>query len=250
MKKFLETVTIGGAALVSAGCCLGVAANSANAPCQAGGVQAAAEPAAGQGSCANGEQPATDGLLDDFEDGNTQVALLGGRDGYWYKAVDDKGSVLEPADFGSSEGGADGSSRAMYVHGKTSSSDGAWGASVAMNFVNDGTYDASKYIGITFKAKAGKGARKFRVKVGDVNTHQKLGVCTQCWNHFGTEVRLTEEWAPYTIYFDKLRQADGWGDPRPPAVTQAEIFNLDFSIDKGVDYELWIDDVSLVECKP
>ena len=47
--------------------------------------------------CRAGIRPADDGAIDDFEDGNTQVNLEGGRDGYWWREKDEKGSTVGPA---------------------------------------------------------------------------------------------------------------------------------------------------------
>ena len=42
--------------------------------------------------CGSPPVPATDGLLDDFEDGNNQLTNMAGRDGYWWVSVDKAGS--------------------------------------------------------------------------------------------------------------------------------------------------------------
>ena len=48
-------------------------------------------------TCSGETAAAADGLVDDFEDGNGQVALLAGRSGYWYSAADPKGSTISGA---------------------------------------------------------------------------------------------------------------------------------------------------------
>ncbi|HVZ86706.1 MAG TPA: hypothetical protein VHG72_07045, partial [Polyangia bacterium] len=63
--------------------------------------------------CHAGARPADDGLIDDFEDGNNQLASEGGRDGYWWPKVDTAGSTLEPTPFATSEGADDGSETAI-----------------------------------------------------------------------------------------------------------------------------------------
>jgi endoglucanase len=200
--------------------------------------------------CKNGVRIAKDGLLDDFEDGNTQLSQLEGRNGYWWKAHDPDGSTIGPDDSTPRPEGVDGS-LAFYVTGQTASADAAWGVNFGANFVNDKTlYDASKYAGITFKAKAGANStKKVRFKIGDVNTHQDLGICTECWNHFGQDLTLTEDWKQYAILFSEVRQLPGWGDPRPGSVTPAELYSFDISIGKSTTFEVWLDDVALLECK-
>ena len=73
--------------------------------------------------------------------------------------------------------------------------------------------------------------------------------CNDRWNHFGKDITLSEEWAEYVIPFSELKQADGWGDPRPPSVTPEKLYNLDWSIGPGATFEIWIDDVKFHECK-
>jgi hypothetical protein len=227
--------------------CIGVSQTRTAAPGSAGAAEVH--------SCRAGTRPAEDGLIDDFEDGNNQGALTGGRDGYWWPKKDTKGSTLEPEPFAPTEGGADDSGMAIRASGHTATGDAtdAWGAGFGMNMLsqNGATYDASKYVGISFKAKVGdKSTRKVRFKIGDVNTHQDGGVCKTCWNHFGKDLTLTPKWKEYTVMFSEARQEEGWGDPRPSSLTPSKLIAIDWSIaGGGQDYDVWIDDVQFIECK-
>jgi hypothetical protein len=105
-------------------------------------------------------------------------------------------------------------------------------------------------VGVRFKARVEPGSTKrVRFKVGDVNTHQDAAVCDECWNHFGKDLTLAENWMEYTLFFKELTQGAGWGKPRPPAVTAAQIYSMDISIDKGQQYDLWLDEFEFIECK-
>jgi hypothetical protein len=204
-------------------------------------------------ACAGETVAAADGLVDDFEDGNGQVALLGGRSGYWYSAADPKGSTISGAGaFAPSDGGASGSKKAAHATGKTATGDGAWGATFGFSFIPDnGVYDVSKYAGISFWAKAGdKSTKNVRFKVGDANTRPEGKVCTSaCWNHFGQDLTLTTDWKQYTFKFADLKQQDGWGDPRPATLAAQHVMSLDWSINAGQDFDIWVDDVKLIDCK-
>jgi hypothetical protein len=206
---------------------------------------------AGVKVCAGGlTRPADDGDLDDFEDRNNQLTPLSGRDGYWWTKKDDKGSTVEPKVLGPSPGGAGGSSRAMHVWGHTASGEGAWGAGVGVNLSTHGPYDAERYAGISFKAKIGADStRNVRFKIGDINTHQDGGVCKFCWNHFGKDLELTTEWQEYKILFANVKQEEGWGSPRPPAVLPGQLISIDWSIGTGLTYDLWIDDITFLDCQ-
>ncbi len=202
-------------------------------------------------SCRTGTRRADDGTIDDFEDGDMQLSLEGGRDGYWWPKKDQAGSTIEPTPFGPSDGAGDGSEMAMHASGKTATGDGAWGAGFGVNLVGQGTfYDASKYAGISFRAKVGPGAStSVRFKIGDVNTHADGHICKGCWNHFGKDLILTTEWREYKVLFSDVRQEPYWGDPRPLSVTPTKLVSIDWSIGPGRTYDVWVDDVAFLDCK-
>jgi len=114
---------------------------------------ASAQPAAAKAdgelrACMGSLEPAEDGLIDDFEDGNAQVASLAGRDGYWWLARDNQGSQFTTPEgaFAVSGGGAD-SAEAIHVVGKTvPGSNDAWGVEFGTDFLpaKGGRYDAAK----------------------------------------------------------------------------------------------------------
>ncbi len=248
----MQKIALWGAALIglSSTACIGVSQSQGSS-----GARSSAGPTPFKADkslqiCKNGVRVASDGLIDDFEDGNTQLMVIAGRDGYWWKAHDPNGSTIGPEDSTPVPQGVNGS-LGMYMTGQTSSEEGAWGVNFGANFKSEKeTYDASKYAGITFKAKVGPNStKKIRFKVSDVNTHEDLGVCTSCWNHFGKDFTLSEEYKEYTALFSELRQMPGWGDPRPPSITPSALYSFDFSIDKSAVFEIWVDDVQFLECK-
>jgi hypothetical protein len=223
------------ALLLSAGC-LG---SSKPAMCPAGPLAAKACPAA--------MRPADDGMFDDFEDGATQVPKTAERGGYWFESHDPNGSTIDPSPLSISQPGA-GSEKALHIFGQTANADGAWGSLVGANFVETGVYDASKYAGISFKAKVGPTSTKsVRFNVGDVNTHPDGGVCKSCWNHFGKDLQLTSEWKEYTVSFAELQQQPGWGD-QFPAITPSKLMAIYWAIGPGKPFDLWVDDIRLLEC--
>lgn len=190
-----------------------------------------------------------DGLIEDFEDDDNQVVKLDGRGGYWWFHTDPTGSTLEPGSF-MPEAHPDGTGHAIHVWGTTSTAQGAYGSSMGYTFAREGTYDASKYVGIRFRAKAKEGSsRSIRFKIADVNTHKDAGVCTDCWNHFGTDVTLTNEWEDYVVLFDDLFQEAGWGSPRPSGVTVEKLWGVDMTIKPGRTFDFWVDDVEFISCQ-
>src|SRR3954451_14838500 len=98
-----------------------------------------------------------DGLIDDFEDNNNQINVVGDRGGYWYTYADKEGSTVWPeqGDKGGTftlvEGGHD-SKYAASFKGKLAAASIVY-AAMGLNFQDPkGPYDASKYVGITFFA--------------------------------------------------------------------------------------------------
>lgn len=209
--------------------------------------------AAGVRTCPGETRPADDGDLDDFEDKDTQLTKISGRDGYWWTKKDDQGSTVEPKPFRASDGGVGESQKALHAWGVTVGADGAWGAGFGANFSTKNPYDGSRYVGIAFKAKVGDGdksTRHFRFKIGDVNTHKDAGVCKEsCWNHFGQDLDFTTEWKEYKVLFSQAPQEPGWGSPRPPALTPSKLYSLDWSIGPNQTYDLWVDDIYFLDCK-
>jgi len=241
MSRFLSWFLV----LASASGCIGVSQTRASG---------AALGAVDVASCRLGTRPADDGMIDDFEDENTQINVIAGRDGYWWTKHDDKGSTIGPDPFIPSEAGTDGSGLALRAMGKTAigAPQEAWGAGFGLMLLTrkDGVYDASKYVGVSFRAKVGAGStRQIRFAIGDVNTHPNAGVCKVCWNHFGKDVTVSNQWKEFRVLFSELEQPAGWGDPRPAALTPSKLVSMDWSIAGGQTYDLWIDDIQFLACK-
>src|SRR5262249_15005127 len=111
-----------------------------------------------------------------------------------------------------------------------------------------GPYDASAYKGLSLRAKSGSAStRVVRIKVGDVNTAPEGKVCKTCYNDFGVDLTLTDEWTEYSIPFKAMTQQPGWGDPRPKAIDVSQLFGVQFAESQpGATYDVWIDDVQFV----
>jgi hypothetical protein len=199
--------------------------------------------------CSGATRVAQDGLIDDFEDGDGRSAPIGGRTGYWWVAKADHALVTTPAgSFTSSDGGVEGSKRAARFAGKSDSRD-QWGAAVGVSFLESGFYDASRYAGVAFRVRAGQPNLNVRVKLPDVSTHPDGGVCgTTCWNSFGKDFVVGPEWQDIVVTWSELSQEPNWGEPRPPAITVSKLKNIEWAVNKGVEFDLVVDDIRFVEC--
>lgn len=192
------------------------------------------------GACSNG-------LLDDAEDGDNQISEVAERDGYWFTFVDQWGSTIEPkGEFVMSEGGRPGSKRAARMSGKMARAGDSLYAGMGFAMTNPKTpYDVSPATGIRFWAK---GPGQVRFKMPDINTEPSGDRCTDCYNDFGVDLFLQDEWTRYTVPFASMQQQPGWGD-RAPELERTGIIAVQWQYNTtGADYEIWVDDVELVGC--
>jgi hypothetical protein len=252
MTKQTHALMTHGIVLLSTAC-IGVSQSRSRDPAEgtaASDQVVSAPPGSKLRSCAPAKaKPADDGLVDDFEDGDTKALPIAMRGGDWWKSKDSFGSAYNPDELVMAEPGADGTGKALHVSGHTASAEGAYGANFGVNLSTSGPYDAAPYDGVSFKAKKDKSASgKVRFKVGDINTHQDGGICKSCWNHFGKDITLTDDWVEYKILFAELKQAPGWGEQKP-SLTVDKLWNLDWSIDKGLTFGVWLDDVQFIVCE-
>ena len=199
-----------------------------------------------------------DGLIDNGEDGNNQVLVRDGRNGYWYTYVDEAGSTVDPeagshgGTFSMAPGGANGSKYAANVQGKVASGSGVVFGAVGMNFVDPkGPYDASRYGGLAFWARRGPGAiGKVRFKVPDVNTDPEGHVCRECFNDFGADLNLSEAWQHFVFPFKKMAQQPDWGLPRRRAIDKSKLYGIQWQVNTpGANIDIWVDDVEFVGCE-
>ncbi len=195
-----------------------------------------------------------EGLIDDCEDGNNQILKQDTRAGYWYSAVDTEGSTIEPpagSAFPMTRGGAKGSGYAAHIKGKIAFSAKPF-AVLGFNFVDPkDVYDASKYAGFSFYAKRGAGSfPKVRLKIPDVDTDPQGNVCKACFNDFGMDLELSEDWVEYVVTWGDTHQMPDWGDPRPPAIQPSKLYSVQWQVNtRSKEYDLWVDDIAFLGCK-
>ncbi|NLE85951.1 MAG: hypothetical protein GX607_06085 [Myxococcales bacterium] len=195
-------------------------------------------------------------VISDGEDNNNQVELHEGRGGYWYTFVDDSGSTVWPeagahgGTFEMSPGGANGTKYAARMHGSVGTGSVLF-VGMGMNFVDPkGQYDASKYGGISFWAKRGPGStNKVRIKVPDMYTDPDGGACSECFNDFGMDLTLTEEWQKYTIPFYAMKQQKGWGKPRKRSIDPTTLYGIQFQVSEpGQKFDVYVDEIQFTGC--
>jgi len=196
------------------------------------------------------------GLISDGEDDSNQIADVQGRGGYWYTFVDDSGSAVVPeagkngGTFQMTSGGAASSTKSAHMTG-TVAAGGTVYAGMGLNFVDPkGSYDAGKYQGVSFWAKRGPGSTgKVRLKVPDSATDPDGKQCTECFNDFGIDLQLNDEWTEYTVPFSGMKQMKGWGSPHPAGIDVNKLYGLQWQVnDPGAKFDIWVDEIAFTGC--
>jgi len=191
-------------------------------------------------------------MIDDLEDGDSQILDAGGRIGYWFTYNDGSaGAEQSPSantDFLPGSGGADGSSFAAHTSG---SGFVEWGAGMSFDFNNPGSnkdvVDASGFTGIAFKAK-GNATIYVAVATRAVTSEQYGGTCvpgtgdgTLCDDAHGMYFELSSDtWQQYALDFSQIQQG-AWGQPFPFEADQ--VMSMQFEAAEGVDFDIWVDEI-------
>lgn len=113
-------------------------------------------------------------------------------------------------------------------------------------------YDASAYKGVSFWAKSNSASVSVRLSVKDKNTAPEGGVCDAmmtsgamaCNDDWGKSFTFTSDWKPYTLMFSEMRQS-GWGAAYS-AFDVKDAYSIQFQVNKGIDFDLCIDDLAFV----
>ena len=194
-------------------------------------------------------------VIEDGENNDHQVVVHAERNGYIY-TFSGGDTQVEPTPgaqggvFTMSLGGANGSQHAARMHGTVGGQEGAF-AGMGFNFSEPQVgYDASSYEGISFFARRTAGSSgSVRLKMPDRATFPEGGECTECFNDFGAELELSEQWQHYVFRFDELAQLPGWGAPRPASIDAATLYGVQFQvIGAGAQFDISVDDLAFVGC--
>lgn len=258
----MNRVTIGGCAAAvvlaatAAACHAEEPAAPPQTPAQAASLAATSSspaPPPGPSVVSEKDCPA-DFTIDDGEDDNNQLVIQKGRKGYWYTFVDKAGSTLSPpagTKFLMSPGGWKDSHHAARMIGKVASAGNPLFAGMGFSFTDPkGPYDAAEYSGVSFYAKVASGSTKsVRLKVPDIDTDPAGKRCTECFNDFGADLTLTDQWQKYTVPFATMKQMEGWGSPTPSQIDKSKLYGLQWQVAaQGTAYDVWIDDVQFTGC--
>jgi hypothetical protein len=183
-------------------------------------------------------------MLDDMEDGDSQICRTQGRQGGWYSYGDAK-AQFEIAQI---PGGRGASNMAAHLTG-TALTDWGAGMGFGLNASARETYDASADGGITFWMKATGGVSvNFRTPE-TTPVANPPGTCTNaadCDHHFGYGIYApANDWVEYHVPFSALSQPDGGSGSLTWDPTR--LLAIEFAM-SGPDLELWVDDIRFYNC--
>lgn len=185
-------------------------------------------------------------MVDDLEDGDWKLLDGSARDGDWYLVSDGTGSAqLGPKRITGEP--RRGSVFALHVAGSGFS---AWGAGAGIDLHLDriakakDSYDASRYQGISFWARAEK-PLVLSVVFPDENTEPRWKRCKVCNRHWYAKVPIRTYWERFDIEFDDL-VLDGGAVPAPKSLDAARLVSLQFRTEPGPAFDFWIDDLALL----
>jgi len=195
-------------------------------------------------------------LIDDMEDGTSDICPTAGRHGVWYTRGDGTSTDLTPSgapDFKptlipNNERGV-----SRYAAHFTGSGFTYWGALMGFSFIGDDLgikpFDASATGGITFWLKSNVPVT-VAFLTPDTVMPMNGGTCsdspgvTNCNNHFSFAITApTNGWKELEIPYLALTQPGGSAD-----FNTRELIGVQFLVPTGVAFDVWVDDVSFYDC--
>jgi hypothetical protein len=186
--------------------------------------------------------------VDDMEDGDEQILMLGGRTGAWFSYSDGRGVLVpdegDPVTMSAVNGRLN-SFLGLHVTAvgfSDPASEADFGAGFGCNFSVRGgrqPYNASQYSGISFYGRAANEVTLL-VLLPTPQTEVDAG-CIHCQTEYSTEIVVTSEWQEFSLPFSEFfLGADGGAD----SVDPAHIYGVSFQ--RAGDFNVWIDDVKFV----
>ena len=156
------------------------------------------------------------------------------------------------------EGGANGTQMAAHVFGTlVDRGDSQYPGFMLMGpFKNKGYYDASAFTGIRFYYNCplddNTPKRRFSIATAPTVPVNLGGTCKRgCWNHYGMDMDVSDEWELKSYGFGELKRETGWGSPvMPPDLTDhlTEFLDLQWvnsgqNVPARYNVNYWVDEI-------
>lgn len=206
-----------------------------------GGTPIGAPPIAQPNTCEPYTSPGTNGLIDDFEDGDNFLLSNDGRVGAWHIGQDGTGTLEQSEPPLPIAGGANDSNFALRLSGSGFSN---WGANVFFELrAGSSPYDASVHQGLKFWAR---GSGQLRV----ILTQQSLApahACStclpesgECGQFYSAVVFLSSTWSEIILDWSSFAPPTTISTPLRPA----QLMKIEFEAPAPEPVDFWLDDVA------
>ncbi len=235
------------------------AAGSSVVSAGGGGGTTATTGGTGNGTAGSTATGPTSDLVDDLEDNDARILMMGGRQGSWYSFSDGTITPSPPDDNGNTNGflpGSPGADSSMHAAHVTANGFPNY-AGLAVDFNNSGVrpkdtanrkvYDVSAYDGIVFKAKGtASGTMHVMAVTKQIAGTSEGGTCddsnsaNHCWDSYAKDFDLGSDWAEVRVNFSDMTTDNS--SPFDPT----SVFGLAFQLNaSNGNLDLWIDDLAL-----
>jgi hypothetical protein len=197
-------------------------------------------------------------MIDDFEDGNLDINVAGGRVGHWYNYDDSTDGMnqiavvtLDPTtERHTTLAGESKMAMRVQATGYT-----RWGSGYSADLGGGSVYDVSAYTGLVFWTKnLTSTAISIKVALQDANNDPRGRRCdksedaptdTACYDDFAQNVTLLPgDWQIHLLPFWSLQQG-GFGLKVPTGLATHEVYSLPVGDNFGATYDYLLDDIGL-----
>jgi hypothetical protein len=202
----------------------------------------------GTGGTGGGNTGPTYEMIDDLEDNDNLILMMGGRQGPWHTFNSGGGTQQPSGAFLPEGGGADQTLYAVHTSGN-----GFTFGGVGFDLNNpepsvpespqSAVFDASAWDGIVFYAK-GTASLRVEFPIESLVPTERGGSCSGgdagCWNVHGKRVgAIAADWTEYRVSFAELEREQGGNDPPfNPSALQSISFKHE-----GADFDFWVDEI-------
>jgi hypothetical protein len=195
-------------------------------------------------------------VIDDFEDGDLDISVAGGRLGHWYNYDDMTDGMnhiavvtLDPTtERHTTLAGESKMAMRVQATGYT-----RWGSGFSADIAGAAVYDVSAYTGLVFWTKNLTDAPvSIKIALQDVNSDPRGGKCdpspdagtdTACYDAFAQNVTLLPgDWQIHLLPFWSLHQ-QGFGLKVPTGLATHEVYALPVADSFGATYDYLLDDI-------
>jgi hypothetical protein len=195
-------------------------------------------------TCDPYQTPGSNGLIDDFEDGNEHLLPNDGRVGAWHIGQDGTGTLEQSEPPLPVAGGANGSNFALHLSGSGFTN---WGANAYFELrAGSAPYDASVHRGLRFWAR-GSGQLRVILTQQNLAPSHTCSTCApesgECGLFYSTLVPLNADWTEHIL---------DWSTFEPPTVLRTplapdQLMKIEFEAPAPAPVDFWLDDVAFTD---